>query len=159
MRKRVPQPVELLDHQRVASPQGRQRGFEAGTLGDTAADALVDQKLLAFDSLQRVTLEGEILIGRRGRGVANKHREFSNGFSEPTSVRFDWYFFLVENRTVAEQALSQRALAGARPHTVSASDSFVRIEDDLLKNTSAVRGFMKIPDLSEPSCHFKASWR
>lgn len=59
-----------------------------GRLEIPAVDALVREKLLASGSLQRVTLEGEILIGRRDAGVANKHREFSNGFSEPASPRF-----------------------------------------------------------------------
>jgi hypothetical protein len=50
-----------------------------------AADALVSESLPAPRSLQRVALEGEILVDSRDSGIANKHREFSNGFSEPAS--------------------------------------------------------------------------
>jgi len=107
MRKRAPKTVEFPDQQRVAWLQRRQRGVETGTLEDTAADALVGKKLLASGSLQRVTLKGEILVVRRDSGVANKHREFSNGFFEPASARFDWHFFLFEKRWFSGQALGR----------------------------------------------------
>jgi hypothetical protein len=81
----------------------RQRGVETGTLENSAADALVGENLPAPRSFQRVALEGEILVCRRDSGIANKHRKFSNGFPEPTTLRFDYDFFLFEKRSFSGQ--------------------------------------------------------
>jgi hypothetical protein len=82
MRERTAQPVELPYQQSVARFKRYQRGVEAGTPGNNAANALVRENPTASGRFQRVPLKGEVLVCRRDSGLADKHRVFLNGLSK-----------------------------------------------------------------------------
>ena len=80
--ERAGQPVELPDHQRVALAHVAEGGLEGWPLALRAGGLLLED-LLAAGRLQRIELQGEILLLRGHPSVADQHatsRNSSGGY-------------------------------------------------------------------------------
>ena len=75
-----------------------------------SVNALIGEYFLAPSSLQRIALQGEVLVRGGDSRIANEHLNLSDRFSGLTSLRFNYVLFLSGNGSFSGRGALDRRL-------------------------------------------------